>query len=112
MRRGEIWWATLPDPMGSEPGFRRPVLIIQANTFNQSAINTVMCAPITSNLRIAAAPGNVRIGIRSSGLSKPSVVNVSQVMTYNKTMLTERVKLLDARSMRQVDEGLRIALCV
>ena len=110
MKRGEIWWATLPDPAGSEPGYRRPVIIIQADAFNRSAIQTVVCVAITSNAGLAAAPGNVRIGTRESGLSKPSVVNVSQLATLDKVLLTEHVKTLDTYTLRQIDEGLRLAL--
>ena len=110
MQRGEIWWATLPEPSGSEPGYRRPVLIVQADTFTRSSIKTVVCAAITSNLHLAAAPGNVRVAARASGLSRPSVINVSQVAAIDRTFLTERVKRLDMPTMRQVDEGLRLVL--
>jgi mRNA interferase MazF len=110
VQRGEIWWATLPDPVGSEPGYRRPVLVVQSDAFTQSAIKTVVCAAITSNLNLAAAPGNLRIASRASGLSKPSVVNVSQVATIDRMFLTERIKALDAQTMRQIDEGLRLVL--
>ena len=110
MRRGEIWWASLPVPSGSEPGYRRPVLVVQADEFNQSQIRTVMCAAITSNLHLAGAPGNVALSARSSGLPRPSVVNVSQLITLDKSLLTQRVKGLDAATLGQVDEGLRMAL--
>ena len=110
MQRGEIWWAAIPDPAGSDPGYRRPVLVVQSDPFTQSAIKTVVCAAITSNLQLAAAPGNVRIAARSSGLPKPSVVNVSQIATMDKIFLIDRIKSLDAQTMRQVDEGLRLVL--
>ena len=110
MQRGEIWWAALPDPVGSEPGYRRPVLIVQSDTFTLSAIKTVICVAITSNLNIAAAPGNIRLAARTSGLSKPSVINVSQVAAIDRSLLRERVKTLDTQKMRQVDEGLRLVL--
>ncbi len=110
MKRGDIWWASLSEPKGSEPGYRRPVVIIQANEFNKSNISTVLCASITSNLSLASAPGNVRILSRSSGLSKPSVVNISQLITVDKRFLTEKIKTLDHQSMNQVDEGLRLIL--
>jgi mRNA interferase MazF len=77
MRRGEIWWASLGEPQGSGPGYRRPVLIVQSNEFNESAIGTSICAALTSNMRLADAPGNVRVTRRASGLSQESVVNVS-----------------------------------
>lgn len=110
VRRGEIWWASVPEPSGSGPGFRRPYLIISANSFNESRINTVIAAVITSNLRLAQAPGNVRLPTRGVGLSKPSVVNVSQVITIDKSFLTERVGRLNPRLLAEVDEGLRLAL--
>ena len=110
MQRGEIWWAALPAPIGSEPGYRRPMLIIQSDIFTRSAIKTVLCTAITSNLHLAAAPGNVRIAARTSGLPKPSVVNVSQVTTIDRSFLKARIKTLDADTMRQIDEGLRLVL--
>src|SRR5262249_52572645 len=108
MRRGEIWWASLPEPSGSGPGFRRPLLIISADGFNQSRINTLIAAAITSNLRLAAAPGNVQIPVRGTGLSRPSVVNVSQVITVDQAFLTERIGRLNSELMVQVEEGLRL----
>ena len=110
MRRGEIWWASLREPKGSEPGYRRPVLIIQSDEFNRSNINTVLCAVITSNLSLANAPGNIRISSRSAGLSKTSVINISQLITADKSFLTEKVKTLDQRSMNEIDDGLRLVL--
>jgi mRNA interferase MazF len=110
MRRGEIWWASLSDPSGSSPGFRRPLLIISADSFNQSRINTVIAAVITSNVHLAAAPGNVPIPVRGTGLSRPSVVNVSQVITVDRAFLTERVGKLSSELMTQVEQGLRLAL--
>ena len=105
-----MWWASLKDPTGSGPGFRRPVLIISADNFNRSRIGTVVVAVVTSNLRLAAAPGNVRLAARTGGLPKPSVVNVSQVITLDKTFLTSRAGRLPASRMHDVDEGLRLAL--
>jgi mRNA interferase MazF len=110
MRRGEIWWASLPEPSGSGPGYRRPLLIVSANSFNESRISTVIAAVITSNLRLADAPGNVRLPPRGSGLSKPSVVNVSQIITVDKALLTERVGRLTPRLLAAVDDGIRLVL--
>ncbi len=110
MKRGEVWWATLPPPSGSGPGFRRPVLLVQSNPFNESRISTAIVAVITSNLALAEAPGNIRIGKTESGLSKPSVVNVSQVLTIDKALLTDRVRPLPPETMMHVDNGLRLAL--
>ena len=86
MRKGEVWWAALPRPEGSEPGFKRPLLIVQSDDFNRSRIRTVIAAVITSNLKLAGAPGNVRLSKRASGLTKPSVVNVSQLVTVDKAV--------------------------
>ena len=108
MKRGEIWRASLPAPSGSGAGFRRPYLIVSANCFNASRIRTVVATVITSNLRLADAPGNVRLPARETGLSKPSVVNVSQVVTIDKAFLTERVGRLTPRLSGAVDDGLRL----
>jgi mRNA interferase MazF len=110
MRRGEVWWASLPDPSGSGPDYRRPVLVVQADEFNASRIQTVVVAVITSNLKLAAAPGNVLCRRRDTGLPRDSVVNVSQVITLGKTFLTSRIKALPASLMRSVDAGLRLVL--
>ena len=105
MVRGEIWWAALPSPVGSEPGHRRPVLVVQADAFNRSRIGTVVVAAITSK-----APGNVAVSRRESGLAVPSVVNVSQVLTLDRGFLTRRVRTLSAETMVKVDAGLRMVL--
>jgi mRNA interferase MazF len=110
MKRGEIWWASLPASTGSGPGFRRPVLIVQSNPFNSSRIATVVVAAITSNLRLSAAPGNVAIPKRESGLGKGSVVNVSQVLTLDRTLLTEQVRRLSDKKMVAIDQGLKAVL--
>lgn len=110
MQRGEIWWATLRHLRGSEPGYRRPVLVVQSDAFNHSRIQTVVVAMITSNTRLAKAPGNVSLTKRQSGLAKPSVVNVSQVVTLDKSYLSERVKKLPRAHQKEVDRGLRLVL--
>lgn len=110
MRRGEIWWATLSTPRGSEPGYRRPVLIIQSNAFNESNIATVLASVVSTNLDLAAAPGNQLVRKKESKLKRDSVINVSQVITVNKSALTERVSTLSGRRMAAVDEGLRLVL--
>lgn len=112
MNRGEVWWASLPDPIGSSPGYRRPVVIVQADAFNRSRIDTVIAVVLSSNLRLATAPGNVRLSARNTGLSKDSVANVSQVITLDKSLLTERVGRLPVSKMREVDEGLRLVLAL
>jgi len=100
----------LPAPTGSGPGLRRPVLVIQSNPFNESRIATAIVAVITSNLGLADAPGNVRMGKADSGLSKPSVVNVSQVITVDRSLLRKRVRALPAAEMLRVDQGLRLVM--
>jgi len=108
--RSEIWWANLPDPLGSEPGYRRPVLIIQDDAFTQSRLRTVIVVIITSNLELAHAPGNVFLLLNATGLPKDSVANVSQLLTIDKTFLTERIGVLPENLQAEVDEGLRIIL--
>jgi mRNA interferase MazF len=112
VRRGEIWWASLPEPSGSMPGFRRPIVIVQSNDFNHSPIRTVLAAVVTSNLRLADAPGNVLLAAKGTGLSKDSVVNISQLITVNKSFLTEKIGRLTAKQMQEVDAGLRLVLAL
>ena len=104
MERGEIWWTDL------EPGFRRPVLIVQTDGFNRSLIETTIVAALTSNLRLADAPGNVLLPARESGLPKDSVINVSQILTLDKSNLSFRVSRIPARYMRAVTDGLKLVL--
>jgi mRNA interferase MazF len=110
MQRGEVWWATLRPPRGSEPGYRRPVLVVQGDEFNASKINTVVVISLTSNAALQAAPGNVLLSKRSTRLPKASVANVSQIMTLDKSFLTERIATLDQSVMTEVDDGLRLVL--
>jgi mRNA interferase MazF len=96
--QGDVRWADLGQIVGSEPGFRRPVVVVQGDSFNRSRIATVVCVPLTSNLRLADAPGNVLLERDATGLSKDSVANVSQPVTLDRAALTERVgKLPDAK---------------
>jgi mRNA interferase MazF len=110
VKRGEIWWAELPGPSASEPGYKRPVLIIQADEFNFSRINTAIVIAITSNLRLAAAPGNVRLSKSATSLPKDSVANISQILTLDKRFFVEPVCQLSPLIMRQIDDGLRLIL--
>ena len=112
LNRGEVWWADLPDPVGSAPGYRRPVLVVQSDAFNRSRLATVIVVVLTANLRLVDAPGNVLIPARTSGLPRDSVANVSQVLTVTREVLTERVARLSANLMRQVDDGLRTVLAL
>ena len=110
MRRGEIWWAALGDATGSGPGFRRPILVIQDDSFNASRIGTVVAAAITSNVKLAQAPGNVLLKARETGLAKNSVVNVSQIITLDKALLAERVGAVSLARLEEIDSGLRLVL--
>jgi len=110
IERGEVWWASLPEPSGSEPGYRRPVLIVQANSFNRSRLRTVVAVVLTSNLRLVEAPGNVLVPAEASGLPRDSVANVSQVVTVDREFLTELAGRLRGRTLEVVDDGLRLAL--
>jgi len=112
MKRGEIWWAELPDPTRSEPGYKRPVLIVQADAFNKSRIRTVIAAALTKNLNLAQAPGNVLVSPKQSGLTQKSVINVSQLVTLDKSFLTERVRALPPSTLAKVEQGLRLVLCL
>ena len=110
MQRGEIWWANLPEPAGSAPGYRRPVLVLQSDDFTRSRIQTVIVIVLTTNLRLAEAPGNVLVMAGDTGLPKDSVVNVSQIVTVDKSFLTERVRRLDVPIMFLVEDGVRTVL--
>jgi len=112
VQRGEVWWAELDEPVGSAPAYRRPVLLIQSDAFNRSRIGTVVAVVLTSNLRLVDAPGNVLLSKRASGLPKESVVNVSQIVTLDRSTLTARVGRLDTNTMREVDRGIRLVLAL
>lgn len=110
--RGEGWWADLPEPSASEPGYRRPVLVVQSDEFNRSRIRTVVAVALTTNLRLAAAPGNLLVAAEYTGLSRDSVVNVSQIVTLDKAFLTERAGRLEGRVMLTVEDGIRMVLAL
>jgi mRNA interferase MazF len=112
IQRGEVWWAELPEPAASEPGYRRPVLVVSSDEFNRSRIRTVVAAVLTTNLRLVAAPGNVLVAAEETGLPRDSVVNVSQVFTVDKSFLAERVGLVGSRAMLAVEDGLRTVLAL
>ena len=112
MRCGELWWPSMGEPAGSGPGFLRPVLIVQSNEFNGSAIRTTICAAVASNLRLAEAPGNVRLTKKASGLSHESVVNVSQLITLDTRLLTGRVGRVPAATLRDVKAGIKLVLAI
>jgi len=112
VKRGEIWWASMGEPRGSEPGYRRPVVVVSTNEFNRSLIQTVIVAVVTSNLRLVDAPGNFKLSKKQSNLSKDSAVNVSQLITLDKTFLTEKIGQLNSKNINFLNEGIKLILGV
>jgi mRNA interferase MazF len=110
LRRGAIWWADLAEPLGSEPGYRRPVLIVQDDRFNESNLATVIVLALTSNLKYGMMPGNVLLTRGQSGLAKDSIANATQLITIDKRWLDEYVGDAPASAMRQIEHGLRTVL--
>lgn len=110
LSQGEVWWADLPEPAGSGPGFRRPVVIVQGNHLNRSRIATIVCIPLTSNLAWARAPVNVLLSARAAGLPKDSVANASQIVAVDRAFLSERVAKLSPNKLTQVMAGLDVVL--
>jgi len=108
--QGEIWWADLPEPSASEPGFRQPVIVAQCDAFNRSRIRTIVCVPLTSNVRWADAPGNVLLDESVTGLPKASVANVSQIVTLDRDRLTDQVGELPEEKLQLVLFGIDILL--
>jgi mRNA interferase MazF len=108
--QGEIWWADLAEPIGSAPGYRRPVLVVQCNALNDSRIATTLCVPLTSNLKWAAAPGNVLLPARETGLDRDSAANVSLLVAVDKAMLVEQAGRVSRRKLEQVFAGLDVVL--
>ncbi|MDA3937011.1 MAG: type II toxin-antitoxin system PemK/MazF family toxin [Actinomycetota bacterium] len=110
MAQGEIWWADLGEPVGSAPGLRRPVVVVQSDSFNRSRISTIVCVPLTSNLRWADAPGNVALDCAATGLSRESVANVSQVVTLDRASLVDRVGVLPENKLELILFGIDVVL--
>ena len=110
VERGQVWWADLGEPDGSEPGFRRPVLVVSSDPFNRSRIRTVLAVILTANLRLVDAPGNVLVPARASGLPRDSVANVSQTVTLDKDFLTELAGRIRGATLSDIDSGLRVVL--
>lgn len=110
LAQGEIWWANLPEPEGSGPGLRRPVVIVQGDPVNRSKIATAICVPLTSNLTWAEAPGNVLLSEKATGLPKESVANVSQIIAVDRAYLTDRVSKLAPKKFAQILSGIDIVL--
>jgi mRNA interferase MazF len=110
IERGDVWWADLGEPDGSEPGYRRPVLIVQSDAFNRSRLRTVIAVVLMTNMRLLEAPGNVLIRAKASGLPKDSVANVSQIITVDRDFLLERAGRLRGQPMKDLDSGLSLVL--
>ncbi|HJS58121.1 MAG TPA: type II toxin-antitoxin system PemK/MazF family toxin [Vicinamibacteria bacterium] len=110
VQRGELWWADLGEPRGSEPALRRPVLVLQADSFNRSKLQTVVVISLTTNVRLAAAPGNVLCRPRGPRLREASVVNVSQLSTLDRRFLIQRIGRLSGPTMRDVESGVKRVL--
>jgi mRNA interferase MazF len=108
--QGEVWWADLPEPAGSGPGFRRPVVVVQGNPLNRSRIATVVCVPLTSNLIWAGAPGNTLLPTKATGLPKDSVANATQIVALDRCFLTERVGRLASKPLAQILHGIDVVL--
>lgn len=108
--QGEIWWADLGEPIGSGPGYRRPTIIVQCDALNRSRVGTVVCVPLTSNVKWANAPGNVLLSAKSTGLSKDSVANASLIVAIDKRQLTECVGKLPRRQLDLVLTGIDVVL--
>ncbi|HEX5661841.1 MAG TPA: type II toxin-antitoxin system PemK/MazF family toxin [Polyangiales bacterium] len=108
--QSEVWWADLGEPTGSEPGFRRPVLVVQGDSLNRSRLATVVCVPLTSNLKWGDAPGNVLLKAKSTGLAKDSVANLAQIVALDRTALTERVGRISKPQLQLVFAGLDVVL--
>ena len=108
--QGEVWWADLGEPTGSAPGYRRPVVVVQCDALNRSRVATVVCVPLTSNLKWAEAPGNALLKARATGLSQDSVANVSLIVAVDRRQLTERAGRLPRRQLDLVFAGIDIVL--
>lgn len=108
--QGEVWWAELPEPVGSGPGFRRPVVVVQGNSLNGSRIATAVCVPLTSNLVWAGAPGNTLLRAKATGLPKDSVANASQIVAIHRSFLAECVGRLAPRELQQILHGIDVVL--
>lgn len=110
IEQAEVWWADLDEPSGSEAGYRRPVVVVQGNALNRSRIGTVVCVPLTSNLKWANAPGNVLLPRHETGLAKDSAANVSLIVALDKQQLTERARKLPPRRLQLILAGIDTVL--
>lgn len=112
MTRGSLWWVDLGLPLGSEPGFKRPVLIVQDNSFNKSQINTIICIPLTTNLSLADAPGNVHLTKKEARLPKESVAIVSQIVSLDRSRFLEKIGKLPTEKLKAIEDGIKLVLSI
>jgi mRNA interferase MazF len=112
IERGDVWWAELGEPDGSEPGYRRPIIIVQSDGFNRSRLRTVIAVVLTTNIRLVDAPGNVLVPAKAARLARDSVANVSQIITVDRDFLVERAGLIRGQILEDIDSGLRLVLGV
>ena len=110
VERGQVWWADLGEPDGSEPGYNRPVLIVQSDAFNRSRLHTVVAVVLSTNARLLDAPGNVLLPAKATGLPKDSIANVSQVVTVDRDFLMELAGRIRGQCLKDVENGLRLVL--
>jgi mRNA interferase MazF len=108
--QGEVWWADLAEPIGSAPGYRRPVIILQSDPLNRSQISTVVCVVLSSNLRWSIAPGNVLLTAKQTGLDRDSVAKVSQLVTIDKRQLIDRTGKLPRKQMESIFSGIDLIM--
>jgi mRNA interferase MazF len=110
VERGQVWWADLGEPDGSEPGYNRPVLIVQTDAFNRSRLRTVIAVALSANVRLLDAPGNVLLPAKATGLRRDSVANVSQIITVDRDFLMESAGRVRGQFLKDVENGLRLVL--
>lgn len=110
VERGQVWWADLGEPDGAEPGYHRPILVVQSDAFNRSRIHTIIGVVLTTNARLIDAPGNVLLPARATGLPRDSVANVSQVITVDRDFLVEPAGRVRGQLLKDVESGLRLVL--
>lgn len=110
INQGDVFWIELEEPLGSEPGYRHPHVVIQNNLFNRSRIRTVVVCALTSNLKRAKSPGNITLHEGEANLSKPSVVNVTQIFSVNKADLVEKIGSLSKTRIQEIWQGIQLVM--
>ena len=110
IKQGDIFWADLPAPRGSEPGYRRPVVVIQQTAINASYINTILCVPLATQTRLSGSPGNVLLSMKQTGLPQVSVANVSQLVSLDKRFLDAYVATLPRHTLEDILDGVELMM--